>query len=75
MQKNPIRKTHKNRLLASLPALVIEQLDPHLSPVDLPGIELFTTPANRSIPCIFLKMVFVHLWRQWQTELPSRWEL
>jgi CRP-like cAMP-binding protein len=36
MQLLSLQKTFKNRILASLPANVIEQIAPHLVPVDLP---------------------------------------
>ena len=54
VQKNP-RKTHKNRLLASLPALVVKQLEPHLSAVDLPRNRILHNPGQTIDSVYFLE--------------------
>ena len=46
MHNDSIQKPYKNRLLASLPAYAIEQLGPHLSPVDLPRNRTLHNPGQ-----------------------------
>ncbi len=55
MQKNSVRKTYKNRLLASLPPRLIEQLGPHLSAVDLPRNRILHNPGRLIDTVYFLE--------------------
>jgi hypothetical protein len=46
VQTTSIQKTYKNKILASLPASVIEQLVPHLVPVSLPKEQTLHRPGQ-----------------------------
>jgi len=52
------RRSYRNRVLASLPADLIEQLAPHLTPVDLPVNRALNDAGDEWIPCTFWRMVF-----------------
>ncbi|MGB9028733.1 MAG: Crp/Fnr family transcriptional regulator [Acidobacteriaceae bacterium] len=50
-----MRRSYRNRLLASLPAALIEQLTPHLTPVDLPVHRTLQQPGEKVETVYFLE--------------------
>ena len=55
MHSNSVRGSYRNRLLALLPAASIEQLAPHLTPVDLPVNRTLQRPGEKMESVYFLE--------------------
>ena len=55
MRSSSVRGSYRNRLLALLPAASIEQLAPHLTPVDLPVNRTLQRPGEKMESVYFLE--------------------